>query len=648
MIPRWFSLIFLCFSLFGIGIWGCQEHSLKEEASNPPSFRNLTDSAHYVGITTCKGCHQDKFATFLHTGMGRSFRRANRSNSDAHFDHIVLYDSVLKLFYYPFLRADSIFIMEYRLYKGETIHKRIEPVSYIIGSGHHTNSHLLERNGYFYQAPITFYTQRRKWDFAPGYEGGNNIRFSRSIGWECMTCHNGMPVVDTFAFHRYYHVVEGIDCERCHGPGSLHVEEKRRGIIVDTSKNADLSIVNPKRLSREKQMSLCSRCHLQGIAVLNPGKTFLDFKPGMSLSTVMQVFVPEYQSEGTFWMASHVKRLKESQCYQKSTTLTCLTCHNPHISVKETPTEKLNQPCQSCHQSGCKLPEKERGEQPNHCVYCHMPQSPSIDIPHVAITDHRIGIYRSRRYQRGFLSMTEAQKQFLRLRLMSEDREATPLEKARAYLRYYEGFHPNPRFLDSVAFYLQEVDPNQVQREWTHYHYLKGAWDQLITRKVSQPTDPWEWYWIGEAHFQLGNFHQAIPYFEECVKLKPHHPPFLNKLASAYYLVGNFKRARALLEQIIQLDSTFSQAWANLGQIDFVQKRYRAAKHHFEKAIHLDPNYRFAYQGYIRSLLALQDWNQAEKQIEIYKFFLGNDKEIQQLEKQYKSLKSLLKRKKGS
>lgn len=65
--------------------------------------------------------------------------------------------------------------MEFRLAKGDTIHKRIESVAYIIGSGQHTNSHLININGYIYQAPITFYTQKnngtwlREWkvDSAP-------------------------------------------------------------------------------------------------------------------------------------------------------------------------------------------------------------------------------------------------------------------------------------------------------------------------------------------------------------------------------------------------------------------------------------------------------------------------------------------------
>ncbi|MBK8472384.1 MAG: hypothetical protein IPL33_09550 [Sphingobacteriales bacterium] len=54
-----------------------------------------------------------------------------------------------------------MWIAEYRLGKqADTTHYREQYIKYIIGSGQHTNSHIYDENGYLYQAPITFYTQR--------------------------------------------------------------------------------------------------------------------------------------------------------------------------------------------------------------------------------------------------------------------------------------------------------------------------------------------------------------------------------------------------------------------------------------------------------------------------------------------------------
>ena len=38
--------------------------------------------------------------------------------------------------------------------------------------------------------PYTYYTQEKIFDLPPGFENGNNSRFDREIGTECMSCHN--------------------------------------------------------------------------------------------------------------------------------------------------------------------------------------------------------------------------------------------------------------------------------------------------------------------------------------------------------------------------------------------------------------------------------------------------------------------------
>ena len=55
------------------------------------------------------------------------------------------------------------FLKEFNSY-----HNRIENVDYIIGSGHHTNSHV-GRKWLSTSNALTYYTQEEKLDF-PGYE----------------------------------------------------------------------------------------------------------------------------------------------------------------------------------------------------------------------------------------------------------------------------------------------------------------------------------------------------------------------------------------------------------------------------------------------------------------------------------------------
>ena len=157
-----------------------------------------------------------------------------------------------------------------------------------------------------------------------------------------------MPDFVMGSSNKYNEVPHGIDCERCHGPGQVHVQRMLAGQTVDTSKYIDYSIVNPKKLSLEAQFQICMRCHLQGNTVLEEGKSFFDFKPGMELSDIMTVFVPRYQDDNAFIMASHVDRLKQSACFINS-DMNCTSCHNPHHSVQTESPNYFNDKCLSCH-----------------------------------------------------------------------------------------------------------------------------------------------------------------------------------------------------------------------------------------------------------------------------------------------------------
>ncbi len=85
------------------------------------------------------------------------------------------------------------------------------------------------------------------------------------------------------------------------------------------SQAIDYSIVNPAKFPIDKQMDVCQRCHIQGNAVLNEGKSFFDFKPGHEIIGCDECFYACLQrAEQEHIMASHVERLKVSKCYTES------------------------------------------------------------------------------------------------------------------------------------------------------------------------------------------------------------------------------------------------------------------------------------------------------------------------------------------
>ncbi len=553
-------------------------------------FRNVRDSVAYVGMATCASCHANVHETFQHTGMGRSFDLATLQKTAAKFGpQAVVYDSLSNFYYHPFFKDSVMYVLEYRLENGDTIHKRLEKISYIVGSGQHTNSHIINENGYIYQAPVTWYTQEGRWDMAPGFKE-NNSRFGRWLTDECITCHNHLPEQVPGSLNRFSRMPTGIECERCHGPGKLHVEEKLAGIVVDTAKQADYSIVNPRRLPRDLQMDLCQRCHLQGVAVLNEGKTFYDFKPGMQLSEVLNVYLPRYtDSHERFIMASQADRLRMSACFAKSEELSCITCHQPHRSVEITPASQYNNACLKCHKTEtCKEEPTARASKSDNCVACHMPKSGSIDIPHVRITDHRIGLPSAK------TAVAAPQKKaFLGIQNLTQP-NPSPLEMARGYLAMHDKYIQSPVMLDSAEFYLNQ------NRDWEaavpvsiHLRFLRKDWKGILAIKLPDGLrlDGWTAYRIGEAYFNTGDPGNALAFFEDALREYPQHLDFQEKKAATLIALKRIAEAKKLLEALLRENPKRPVALLNLGFAHALTNNLPEALRRYDQALALDPDY---------------------------------------------------------
>src|SRR4029078_8594816 len=90
-------------------------------------------------------------------------------------------------------------------------------------------AYLASVNGYLTALPLSWYSNRKAWDFNPGYRR-NNKRFDRPIRGECMDCHNSAVGVLPGALNGYVEPLPtGLGCQRCHGPGAEHIAFQESG-----------------------------------------------------------------------------------------------------------------------------------------------------------------------------------------------------------------------------------------------------------------------------------------------------------------------------------------------------------------------------------------------------------------------------------
>jgi hypothetical protein len=242
--------------------------------------------------------------------MGRSFYLLSRTTEVEDFENQnIVYDSKSNFYYEAFKTNEGYFIREYRLNEnGDIIHSLTKKIHYVVGSGNATRSYINVENGFFFEMPITWFSQKGKWDLSPGFEK-YNPRFSRAIIQECVNCHNSYSGFVNYSENKFNEPVpHGIGCERCHGPGELHVNKhKNKDENAIDKDSIDRTIVNPASLPSELQNDVCFQCHLQGeVRVFKNENDQNVFKPGMRLSDYRLVYIENKIDEGSFKIASHV------------------------------------------------------------------------------------------------------------------------------------------------------------------------------------------------------------------------------------------------------------------------------------------------------------------------------------------------------
>lgn len=595
-------------------------------------------------MSQCASCHSNIYHSFLQTGMGSSFGPATKIKSAAQFGkNQVVYDKFRDFYYHPFWQNDSMYIMEFRIYKKDTIYKRIERVDYIIGSGQHTNSHLTNINGYIYQLPLTWYAQKQQWDLPPGFENGRNIRFTRNIDVECMSCHNAMPVMQKGSNTEFLSIGNGIDCERCHGPGEIHIKEKLAGKIVDTATQIDYTIVNPKKLNWQLQVDLCQRCHLQGNAILKSGKSFTGFRPGMKLSDFVDVFMPKYDGNNhSFIMASHAQRLQMSKCFIESNkqtsnnenkkfnslNLTCITCHNPHVSVKVTGKEIFNNACIKCHQKDnfCSENKQILLAQNNNCVGCHMPRNGTEDIPHVTVHDHYI-----RKPEKTIDA--NAVSTYAGLYCVN-NAEPNIQSKTSAYLMYFEKFEGKNSSLDSAWFWINKLNNKEALPHKIHYFFLLNQYQNIValSSQIKNP-DAWTAYRIGQSFQHTKDYINAEKFYKIAADESNNQIQFLTKLGSVKILNNKLDEAIEILKFSLNKQPKQEEALINLGFAYLQKQNINDAIYYYNMALALNPDNTQAL--YNRGVLLYQqkNTNAAKNDISNLLKLQPNNSEIQSLAK---------------
>jgi hypothetical protein len=211
-----------------------------------------------------------------------------------------------------------------------------DEISYVIG-GYNWKARFIDENGYIITGDEDATTQYNlanevlgldaQWvAYHPGEEEPHNCGACHTTGFDPRGNQDGLPGTEgSWA-------APGIQCEACHGPGSLHVQ-------------------NPygARLEVDRDPEACGKCHRRG------DPEGVDAKDG---------FIQHHEQYEELFQSKHL-------------VVKCVQCHDPHEGVvqhRHSGEQTTRTRCENCHFNQEKHQKSELHASFAQCIDCHMPR----------------------------------------------------------------------------------------------------------------------------------------------------------------------------------------------------------------------------------------------------------------------------------
>jgi predicted CXXCH cytochrome family protein len=611
--------------------------------------------------------------------MARSFYRASTATMTGNVARESTYYHKPSDSYFTMLAHDGNYYQRrYQLDSaGSQVNVMEKQIDFIMGSGNHARAYLHRTSrGTLVELPLGWYAEKGSY-FAmnPGYDRPDHDGFRRPITYDCMFCHNGYPQIPAgddqpFAEPVYAGALpEGIDCQRCHGPGRNHAQLAKTAGARPEAVRA--SIVNPARLSAERQMEVCMVCHLETTSFPLPNaiqryeRGPFSYQPGEPMGAFILNFdhAAGKGRDDKFELVNAAYRLRKSACFLKSNgKLLCTTCHNPHdIPRGADAARHYTAVCRQCHAGAFdRTVASGKHARSDDCTGCHMPRRRTEDVVHVTATDH----YIQRRKPAGDLlaeiperhetgadayrgpvvlyypeSLPHTPENDLYLAIAQVNQrsnldegiaqlrsaiERQPPQRPEYYFELAEAWRDNGQPAKALPFYREAVrrDPKFVPGLQKLGSTLRRSGQapeavEFLQRAASiAPDNAAAWQELGLTYQALSQKQDAIAAFQKAIALDPDMSEARNNLGIIWFAAGERTRAEAAFREAIRIQPDYADAHGNLANLLSGAGDFAAAQEHFEIALRLRPGDAPTRYNYAMALGRARHFDEAQSQLE--------------------------------
>lgn len=354
-------------------------------------------AATFVGAETCARCHARTHDAWTSARHSKMLQPATVASVKGDFSKLAV---TLNGRRYGLRVANGeYFITESFLTGKEQTHR----VEYTLGSRRIQHYLTTIENGWIVVLPPSWDVQRQQWfdnvEIVRPDEDEHKI--VQQWNKNCFGCHVSQQENRYSPATRTYATAWtdfGTSCERCHGPGSQHVEQYTRAGGVPP---ADRAIIRPTHLDANRGSMICAQCHSLR-DVIAPGYTagaeyYDHFQPLLE-------YRPQKASDPAYWADGRPRRfsndaigLWQSECFLRGGA-TCTSCHrDPHVPDVDRNAQLAssnNALCTGCHTrlaASLTAHTRHRADSAgSSCVECHMPKT--VTSIKATMRDHTIGV----------------------------------------------------------------------------------------------------------------------------------------------------------------------------------------------------------------------------------------------------------------